>query len=102
MTDDVVADAMSNLAERVASLESREADEVIERTDEGASVSVDITRGTGTRDQEKWTVKGKGSTAEGALANLLEDLEAVVGDLDPDEPLAEQVRGFQPGEDGDD
>ena len=62
----------------------------------GASVSVDITRGTGTRDQEKWSLKGKGATAEAAIDELRTQLADVVGELD-DAALAEQTRAFQPG-----
>ena len=62
----------------------------------GASVSVDISRGTGTRDQEKWSLKGKGATAEAAIDELRTQLEAVVGDLDDEEPLAAQTREFAP------
>ena len=61
----------------------------------GASVSVDITRGTGTRDQEKWSLKGKGATAEAAIDELRTQLADVVGELD-DAALAEQTRAFQP------
>lgn len=78
------------------------ADETVHnmRTDEGASVSVSITRGEGTRDQEKWKMKGKGADAQQAVEELVYQLEAVVGEVS-DEPLADQVRQFQPG-DGDD
>ena len=67
-----------------------QADETVERYDTGASVSVDVSRGTGTRDQEKWTFKGKGRSAEEALAELETQLDAF------EERLAERVRNIQP------
>lgn len=72
--------------------------EHVRRTDEGASIEVDITRGTGTRDQEKWKLKGKGATATEALAELQQMLNEVVPrDVTTDEALGDQVRDFQPG-----
>ncbi|AFH21467.1 hypothetical protein OSG_eHP1_00185 [environmental Halophage eHP-1] len=73
-----------------------DADKVVERRDVGASVSVDITRGTGTRDQEKWSIKGKGRNADAAIAELTKQLEEIVGVLSDDEPMASQARSFQP------
>jgi hypothetical protein len=70
-------------------------DEIVENISTGASISVDITRGQGTRDQEKWKLKGKGESASVAIEELREQLEAVLGDLD-DSELGEQVRKFQP------
>lgn len=88
----------------MGSEDEREPDELVERIGTGASVQVEITRGTGTRDQDKWRVKGKGEDAGQALAELREQLESVFP-VDEDEPLGEQVRAFQPDageEDGDD
>jgi hypothetical protein len=53
-------------------------------------VSVDITRGTGTRDQEKWKLKGKGRNAEEALGELETELDEL------EERLANRVRNIQP------
>jgi hypothetical protein len=75
--------------------EPAEADKVVERRSTGGSVAVDITRGTGTRDQEKWSLKGKGETAEAAIEELRTELEELIGPLD-DEPVAAQVRAFDP------
>lgn len=66
------------------------ADETVERYDTGASMSVDISRGTGTRDQEKWSLKGKGRDAEEAIEELETQLDAF------EERLAERVRNIQP------
>jgi hypothetical protein len=70
--------------------------ERIERTDTGASVQVDVTRGTGTRNQEKWRLKGKGENATMALQELKRELKEVFGEPEPGTPLAEQLRNFQP------
>jgi len=68
----------------------------IERTDVGASVQVEVTRGTGTRNQEKWRLKGKGENAAMALQELERELKKVFGEPEPGTPLAEQLREFQP------
>lgn len=78
-----------------------EPDELVENVSTGASVSVDISRGTGTRDQEKWSLKGKGRNAEEAIHELREQLAEVVGPLD-ERPLATQTRGFDPADGEDD
>lgn len=75
--------------------DARDPDELVERIDTGASAQVEITRGTGTRDQEKWRLKGKGDDAEQALAELRRELRDVFP-VEDDEPLGEQVRNFQP------
>lgn len=69
--------------------------EKVERVDTGASISVKIQRGSGTRDSESWKLKGKGESASVAIEELRKQLEAVLGDLD-DSELGEQVRNFQP------
>lgn len=68
----------------------------VERTDVGASVEVAITRGTGTRDQEKYRIKGKGADAAQALDEFEEMLSAV------EDEYAERIRALQPVEEGDD
>ena len=57
--------------------------ERIERTDVGASVEARLKRGTGTRDEDTITIKGKGETAEDAAEEfeyLLEKYEAEYSD----------------------
>jgi hypothetical protein len=44
-----------------------EVDRRIERTDVGVSITSEIKRGTGTRDQDKHVVKAKGATLEDAM-----------------------------------
>lgn len=69
-----------------------DADERVERTDVGASIEVSITRGTGTRDQEKYRIKGKGADAAQALGEFEEML------ADVEEEYAERIRALQPDE----
>jgi hypothetical protein len=57
--------------------------ERIERTDIGASVEARLKRGCGTRDEDQFTIKAKGETAEEAAAEfeyLLEKYEAEYSD----------------------
>jgi len=63
--------------------------ERVERTDVGASLAVEFKRGTGTRDQDKWTVKGKGENAEEAIENFERELEEV------EDEFAQRVRDLQ-------
>jgi len=67
-----------------------DADETVERYDTGASMSVELKRGTGTRDQDKWELKGKGRDAEEAIAELETQLDEL------EERLADRVRNIQP------
>lgn len=71
------------------------ADDVVARTDVGASLQVTLTRGNGTRDQEKWRIKGKGEDAERALEEFEAQLERVENEL------ADRVRALQPCEEAD-
>lgn len=63
--------------------------ERVERSDVGASLAVEFKRGTETRDQDKWTVKGKGKTAEEAIENFERELEEV------EDEFAQRVRDLQ-------
>jgi len=69
--------------------------EHVKRTDEGASIQAEITRGTGTRDQEKWRIKGKGETAAQAIEEFRQSYQEVIGE-DPGEPMARNARRFDP------
>jgi len=44
--------------------------EYVERSDVGVSLTVKLTRGTGTRDQDKITAKVKGKTLEDAREDM--------------------------------
>lgn len=70
-----------------------EADEKVERTDTGVSIEVALTRGTGTRDQEKLKAKAKGATLEDARGDM-DELRDYLHDL------ADECRAIQPGGDG--
>jgi len=63
--------------------DNTEVDRRIERTDVGVSITSEIKRGTGTRDQDKHVVKSKGATFEQAAEqhrNALDYLEIEVFD----------------------
>ncbi|WP_336361768.1 DUF7389 domain-containing protein [Haladaptatus sp. ZSTT2] len=66
--------------------------EYVERSDVGVSLTVKLTRGTGTRDQDKITAKVKAKTLEEAREDM-ETLRRYIHDL------AEDARQIQPGED---
>ena len=61
----------------------------VQRTDVGASIAVEFKRGTGTRDQDKWTIKGKGETAAEAIKNFEREIEEV------EDEFAQRVRDLQ-------
>ena len=63
--------------------------EYVERSDVGVSLTVKLTRGTGTRDQDKITGKIKAKTLEDAR----EDMEILRGYI---HDLAEDARQIQP------
>jgi len=65
--------------------------EYAERSDVGVSLTVKLTRGTGTRDQDKITAKVKGKTLEDAREDM-ETLREYIHDL------AEDTRQIQPEE----
>jgi hypothetical protein len=66
--------------------------EYVERSYVGVSLTVKLTRGTGTRDQDKVTAKAKGKTLEDAREDM-ETLREYIHDL------AEDARQIQPGDD---
>ena len=65
--------------------------EYVERSDIGVSLTVKLTRGTGTRDQDKITAKVKAKTLEEAR----EDMETLRGYI---HDLAEDARQILPGD----
>ena len=76
-----------------SSVKKDEADvtERVERTDVGASIEVTITRGTGTRDQEKIKAKTKGETVSDARDDM-DELRPWIREF------ADDVRSWQPEE----
>ena len=65
--------------------------EYVERSDVGVSLTVKLTRGTGTRNQDKIVAKAKGKTLEDAREDM-EILREYIHDL------AEDTRQIQPEE----
>ena len=65
--------------------------EFVERSDVGVSLTVQLTRGTGTRDQDKITAKVKAKTLEDARTDM-ESLREYIDDL------AASTRQIQPAE----
>jgi hypothetical protein len=65
--------------------------EYVERSDVGVSLTVKLTRGTGTRDQDKIVAKAKGKT----LQDAREDMEILREYI---HNLAEDARQIQPEE----
>lgn len=78
-------------AESTPSSEREGPTEYVERSDVGVSLSVKLTRGTGTRDQDKIVAKAKGKTLEDAREDM-ETLREYIHDL------AEDARQIQPEE----
>ena len=79
-------------AESTENNERQTPTEYVERSDVGVSLTVKLTRGTGTRDQDKITAKVKAKTLEEAR----EDMETLRGYI---HDLAEDARQIQPGDD---
>jgi len=77
--------------ESTAASEQATRTEYVERSDVGVSLTVKLTRGTGTRDQDKIVAKAKGKTLEDAREDM-EILREYIHDL------AEDARQIQPEE----
>ena len=62
----------------------REYDEetYVERTDVGVSITTELKRGTGTRDQDRLEIKAKAHTLDDALETLEESREALEEQMD--------------------
>jgi len=78
-------------AESTPNSERQAPTEYVERSDVGVSLTVKLTRGTGTRDQDKIVAKAKGKTLEDAREDM-EILREYIHDL------AEDARQIQPGD----
>jgi hypothetical protein len=70
-------------------------DDLVERYDSGARVRLNIQRGENPRDQEEWTIEGKGQDHEEARA----EFDALFDRFR--DRWADEARGFQPGDGGD-
>ncbi len=79
-------------AESAPSNEQQIPTEYVERSDVGVSLTVKMTRGTGTRDQDTITAKAKGKTLEDAREDMKTLRESI-------HDLAEDARQIQLGND---
>lgn len=68
---------------------------VIERTDVGVSITTELKRGTGTRDQDKHVLKAKGHTLEEAVEQHSQGLAYV------EDEVVQRARDIQPETGGD-
>lgn len=67
------------------------------RTDHGVSITTEIKRGSGTRDQDKHVIKSKGETFDEAAHYHRQGLAFLDGgDLDDDRAVIDRVRDWQP------
>jgi len=73
-----------------------DADQLIERTDTGVSITSNLKRGTGTRDEDKHVVKAKAHTFADAVAKHKAAMNYLEGEL------LDRARTLQPPDDGDD
>jgi len=73
-----------------------EADQLVERTDTGVSITSTLKRGSGTRDQDKHVVKAKGHTFADAVSKHKSAMNYVEGEL------LDRARGLQPDPDAGD
>lgn len=67
-----------------------DADQLVERTDTGVSITTTLKRGTGTRDEDKHVVKAKGHT----FANAASKHHAAMNYLEG--KVLDRARGLQP------
>lgn len=70
-----------------------DSEEKIVNTTEKVSFGVDLTRGNGTRDQEKYKLRATGETAEDALAEFEQLVDALHSEY------GDQLRSFDPDDD---
>lgn len=75
--------------------------EEVRRTDHGVTITTELKRGTGTRDQDKHTVKAKGATFDEAAYYHRQAMEYLTGDEPGDEAIADLARDVQPEVDDD-
>jgi len=69
----------------------------VRRSDHGVSITTEIKRGTGTRDQDKHVIKAKGETFDEAAHYHRQALAYLDGGTPvADPPILNRVRDFQP------
>jgi hypothetical protein len=75
----------------------------VKRTDHGVSITTELKRGTGTRDQDKHILKAKGATFDEAAHYHRQGMEYLTGDHPTEAAVVDLARRVQPGDqDGDD
>jgi len=73
----------------------------VKRTDHGVTITTELKRGTGTRDQDKHVLKAKGATFDEAAHYHRQGIEYLTGDTVGDDAIAALARRIQPGNGGD-
>jgi len=68
----------------------------VKRTDHGVSITTELKRGSGTRDQDKHVLKAKGATFDEAAHYHRQGIEYLTGDRPGDEAIADLARQVQP------
>jgi len=66
------------------------ADQLVERTDTGVSITSTLKRGGGTRDSDKHVLKAKGHTLTDAIAKHRKGIEYL------EKEVVDECRGIQP------
>jgi len=91
-----LGDAAADAADQLGLLLEREQLETaeLERFDTGSRVKVKLTRGSGVRDQEEWTLEAEGRTPADAADGLNQQLARLEDEWGP------RVRSLDPADDG--
>jgi hypothetical protein len=76
----------------------------VKRTDHGVSITTELKRGTGTRDQDKHILKAKGATFDEAAHYHRQGMKYLTGEPPHEGAIADLARRVQPNGDldGDD
>lgn len=99
MTEDTDTDDSSTGIEQ---REDVEIEERVERFDRGVSITTEVKRGTGTRDQDKHILKSKGRFFYEARYYHEQGLSWLDGGDDKGDAPLDRVRRWNPDGDGDD
>lgn len=73
----------------------------VRRTDHGVTIETELKRGTGTRDQDKHTLKAKGATFSEAAHYHRQGMEYLTGERPDEEAITDLARQVQPEVDDD-
>lgn len=72
------------------------------RSDHGVSITTELKRGSGTREQDKHVIKAKGASFSEAAHYHRQAIEYLTGDRPDDAAIADLARQVQPDADGGD